>query len=614
MKKTVLFFLGLIVSCFPIDYTSAQDLSSSRQLRFAVISNPSVEQSTSATLFNSMLAEIDTSKGLDFLIILGNLTGSGTEKEFLTLKSSLNKLTIPYYLLPGKKDARNANGWLYFKELYDDKFVFDKNDIVFIGLSTSIPFMNINHMTIENYDWLNTVLDTLNRTKNIFFFTPSIIDEDIDNFKDLLNLLSSRNLRMVVNGFASKNEVRNLHGYNILNISNSLNYAKSLYSVLTCEIKNDSIYILDKNKIIHTIDKSINIEKEKVIPGSVEFNNSEMLMQTDLASTMLTSTLFWNNKIYISDESGLISCIDTTGKLLWDYDTYGSIYGQPVIADRMLAAATLQGDVVTLSAISGEQIQSIGFEERITSNMTVINYSGTRELMIPKLTNSKSAIVLGTADGKVYCYDFETLQEYWVNTNSKDMICSDIIYVENKLLYTSRDGYLYCVDARNGLMIWRWKEKSETDLSYSQILHDGKKVYIASEDGTLYAINLLLGKMEWKSDKYSILQNIGLSNNARQLYALSKNNLLLLINTANGRIEKEIKLSEKNYFSPSTPVEIGNNICVINNGSIYFIDNKNTVKKILFMGNAAIHPLIKIGEEKYLASNIDGRIIIFSMR
>jgi len=588
----------------------------SQTTRFAIINSPGISVSSEYSLFDSVISRIDTLENVDFFIILGNLTLSGTEKEFSRLKSSLDKTSKPYYLIPGRNDFRDANGFFFFQQLFDDKFLFEYENYVFIGLSSVIPLLNTNHVSVENIDWLSAELGKINLSKEIIFFIPPTLDTEIDNWKELLSLLRTKNLQLIINGTNGKTELRNLLGTQILNLPPSFDYAKKNFEIIFCEMTKDTIRFFDnKEKMLYAIDKTIQIEKEQIPVDSTMCFNCDINSQINLNTTTLTSALFYyEGKIFTSDLTGLVSCIDSTGKIYWEYDTYGNIYGKPIIADRMLAAATIQGDIITLSIISGDQIQSIGFEELITTDLTLIDYKGTRELMLPKFTNSKSAIVFGTSTGKVYCYDFETLQEYWVNTNSREMISSKPVYVDNKILYTSRDGFLYCLDARTGLMIWRWKEKADTDLSDSHIIHDGQRVYVVSGEGNLYGINLLLGRMEWKFDRYKLFPNIGLSSTNKSIYGITGNNIFIIFNHTNGRIEKEIRLNERQRFPIATPFDLNGMIYFINNGNINFIDNKNTVQTVLFLGNAPVHPITKIENNKYVASNIDGRIIIFTLR
>ncbi|MDH7605877.1 MAG: PQQ-binding-like beta-propeller repeat protein, partial [Melioribacter sp.] len=511
-------------------------------------------------------------------------------------------------------DIKDAKGWTYFQDNYDDKFAIRFNNKIFIGLSPIIPLTNYYHYITENINWLNETLDTLKLSDEIYFFSPVQFDVKVDNWKTLLTNLSGKNLKLMINGNATKTELRNLHGYSILDVQSSQHTNKKIFDFVLIEISDDSVKIFDNTKkIITAFDKTIDIPKEKIDIDKLQAINSDILLSINLNSTMLKSCSYWNNKIYTFDYSGLISCIDTTGKVKWEFDANGNIIGKPIIADMMIATATFQGDLISLSAISGEQFQSIGFEDYITTDLLAINYNGDKELMIPKLSQSTTAVVFGTSSGKVYCYDLETLQEYWSNNYCKEMISSNLLYVDNKIFYTSRDGFLYCIDARNGITIWRWKEKANTDLSYSQLLSDGKKVFVISQEGILYAVNLLLGKLDWKINN-QFFQNFGLSENKKMIFAESQNNEFMIISADKGKIERKIKTDINFLNSFSTPVEIDNKIFWSGNGFINYFDSKFNSVKNLYLGTAPIHPVEKISSNKYLTSNIDGTIVIFKTR
>jgi len=598
----------LIILCLIYNTSFAQ------RINFAFLSAPLIDKSGNNSIFDSTISKINKIENLDFIIIAGNLTSSGSEKEFLMLKSLLNKLQKPYYLLPALNDFKNAKGWIYYQENYDDKFAIRLNNKIFIGLSPVIPLTNYYHYITENFNWLNETLDTLKLSDEIYFFSPVQFDAKVDNWKTLLNILSEKNLKLMINGNAAKTELRNLHGYSILDVQSPQNTNKKIFDFVLIEISEDSVKIFDNTKkIITAFDKTIDIPKENIDYYKLQAINSDILLNINLNSTMLTSCSYWNNKIYTFDYSGLISCIDTTGKVKWEFDANGNIIGKPIIADMMIASATFQGDLISLSAISGEQFQSIGFEDYITTDLLAINYSGDKELMIPKLSQSNTAVVFGTSSGKVYCYDLETLQEYWLNDYCKEMISSNLLYTDNKIFYTSRDGYLYCIDARNGITIWRWKEKANTDLSYSQILTDGKKVFVISQDGILYAVNLLLGKLDWKIDN-QFFQNFGLSENKKIIFAESRNNEFILISTDKGKIERKIKTDINFLNSFSTPVELDNKIFWSGDGFINHFDSKFNSVKNLYLGSAPVHPVERISSNKYLTSNIDGKIVIFKSR
>jgi outer membrane protein assembly factor BamB len=584
-----------------------------QQIKFAVISQPAISDKSSAAVLDSVISNVNSANDINYVFVLGDLTKNGTAAEAELFKESIQRLLRPYFILPGIKDFNDANCWEALKEITDNKFSFEENGIEFIGLSPVIPLNKVCHFTQEDIDWMNSVLDTVKIGDEFYFFTPFPLDNKADNWESILELFQDKFPQLIIDGSNGNESARNFKGFSVFDAAGLSAAGKSNFYQI--ELSADSVLIKNPSGLILTsIDKAINILKDTIASPDVQSFNADIIMQTELNSTMLTSTTYWNGHIYTSDESGLISCIDSTGKVLWDYDTNGDLYSKPVIANRMLTAATYQGDLTTISAISGEQIQSIGFEEAITSDLSVMDFEGSKELMIPKLTKSKAAIVFGTASGKVFCYDLETLQEFWSNKDAQGMIRTRPLILENKILYTSRDGFLYCIDARDGLLIWRWREKPTTDFSDSQIFCDGKKVFVVSSDGILYAINLMLGKLEWKQETLNAMPNFGISENKQSLFIQGKDAKLFIVQTNNGKVSKEIKLGKSFTESLDYPVEINGDIIYSINGTFSKANTKSAPTDILFLGNAPTHPLITLSGNKFLSSNIDGRIIIFSLR
>ena len=56
---------------------------------------------------------------------------------------------------------------------------------------------------------------------------------------------------------------------------------------------------------------------------------------------------------------------------------------------------------------------------------------------------------------------------------------------------SSRDGFVYCVSAQNGTLIWKYGTRKEVD---SSPVICGKKVVVGSDDGFLYILDLYSGR------------------------------------------------------------------------------------------------------------------------
>lgn len=340
---------------------------------------------------------------------------------------------------------------------------------------------------------------------------------------------------------------------------------------------------------------------------------SVITFKIKLADSLSSAPIYNRGVIFISNRKNEISCIDTTGKVFWKNKLLGEFISRPVIADHILAVGTINGDIITLNANTGEQIQSIGINDTITTDLISLEYKGDKELMIPKSTGSKTVVVFGTASGKIFCYDLETLQEYW-NADGYGLIKSQPVVIENKILFASSDGYLYCIDSRSGLLIWRWKEKTETDFSGAQILSDGKKVFVVSKDNILYCIDLLLGKLIWKADRIKALPAIGLSRNKKNLFVKSADKKFVILSADKGKVIKEIKQEEAFDDSPAQPIDREEKIFFTNRGNIYSFDPKMKQELILNLNGSQILFLTQIGEKKFITSNSAGTIAIFKLR
>lgn len=386
---------------------------------------------------------------------------------------------------------------------------------------------------------------------------------------------------------------------------------KSCLPILKDEMKKIILILFLTIAVINLVAED---KRTEVVTSPSKIFRVEVLTRIELNSSLVAAPIFSGNKIYTAEKSGLVSCYDSTGVLLWARQISEEIISQPVVADGQLAVASDNGDITTLIAFTGEQIQSIGIDDSITTNFETIEYKGEKELFLPKLSSSNTAIIFGTKSGTIYCLDLETLQEYWRNNDSRGTVITQPVVVENKILFSGSDGYLYSIDSRNGLLHWRWKETAETVFSNTKILCDGKKVFLVSKDFQLYCIDLLLGKLIWKIDRIKILPAIGFSNNNKELFAKTLEKRFLIISAGTGYVLRQLKRENDFANEPISPVESDGKIYFTNNNSIIAIDKKFKEEVITHFDEGAILSFQLIGENKFLVSTTDGKILIFSSR
>jgi outer membrane protein assembly factor BamB len=343
-------------------------------------------------------------------------------------------------------------------------------------------------------------------------------------------------------------------------------------------------------------------------------SNINILAKIVINSSSILEPVFSNKRIFAAEKSGVISCFDTLGKQIWKNDSLGELVSIPVVVDNYLISGTTNGDINEVKSNSGELVQSVGIDDPVTTGINFTDYIWNNELAVPKTSNSKAAIVFGTASGKIYCYDAESLQEYWNNSDAHKRIRFNPVITGNKILFSCMDGYIYCIESDNGLLIWRWKESAETGFYNASILTDGKYIYAVSSDKNLYCIDLLLGKLVWKSKGNNIFPSIAFSKDLKNIITETENKKIVFFSAEKGKIAKEINLTSE-FDSTSIPViDMENGLLYCSQGNIFILSNNSNQESIFNFGDSIIISMIRIDEKKFMAASSKGTIIIFGVR
>jgi len=336
----------------------------------------------------------------------------------------------------------------------------------------------------------------------------------------------------------------------------------------------------------------------------------EIISKIEIHSEINAPLIFENN-IFVPIKTGLISCYGISGDLRWKHQLQSSVSSKPIADRNILLVAANNQELISLNINDGSQIQSIGISDSITADLKVFEYTGDKELMIPKTGNSKAAVILGFNSGEIVCYDLETLQEYWRNRNAKGSIKIQEV-AGNKILFTSTDGYLYCIDSRNGLLIWRWKEKADSGFSNSKIAIEGKSVYMVDEENYIICIDILIGYMKWKSN-FKAFSPIGISTDKKKLFTKGMDKKFYILASTSGKVIKEVKRSNKFSDGSTSTFEFKKNIIYSEQNSLFSLNTKFVETKIASFENFTIMNINKLGTNKFLLTDFRGSLLLVSL-
>ncbi|MEJ2613973.1 MAG: PQQ-binding-like beta-propeller repeat protein, partial [Ignavibacteriaceae bacterium] len=583
--------------------------------KYAILSNLNEGNVKSAKKISKVISDINSNNEISFDVIIGNLTANGKENELDSVKQILSSLKTPYLIIPGNTNASNY-GLIHFKELWNNyNFFYKKDNDIHIGLNSSISWNGKGgHFSPADLNWLNEILNdsvkNISDSSSIILYLSNSLNKNIDNWFEATNILSDYNIKAV---FTSEGETNKLADFNGIPGSGVLPVSGKYPGYSIVESNKDSLIISQveigrkrSEKIANIISKEKDYKVTKI--DSLQFIDYTNCLkwQKDLDKNIPAAIETNGNKIFAASRDGDIYCYDLNGNKIWEYNTGETVVSKPAAEGDVLLIATLEGDLFSINSNNGNVIQVIGLGEPLTSQLFIVDAENQG--------SKTKGVVAGTSTGEMYCYDIYTLENIWENNSAKGAVTALPLYVKNRIIYGSNDGFLYCIDARSGILNWKWKDRN-SDYSFAGCspVSNGKYVYISSPGNYIYAIDLLLGTAIWKTKNFNSWESLGISNDNKKLFIKGLNNFYIA-SAKTGKLIKEIKIDYNMDTSPVKPFEWNNKILFgAENGNVYLLDQNYSWKKLFFAGTANLNNVNHIKENIFSVSNIDGKIIVFGI-
>ena len=178
-------FLVCLLSLFLVFTAGAQ--------KFAILSDVHVTpgNANEANLI-AAVDEINVSDA-DVVIMSGDLTNEGSDVQLRNVKSILDRITKPLYVIPGNHE----NNWSQsacktFTDLWgNDRFAFTTGNLVVIGMNCG-PFMKMGdgHIKQEDLIWLDkTLAEMVKPGMKVLSINHYPILDDLDNYRDYVDIL-----------------------------------------------------------------------------------------------------------------------------------------------------------------------------------------------------------------------------------------------------------------------------------------------------------------------------------------------------------------------------------------------------------------------------------------
>lgn len=601
---SILRYSRIIILLFFISATISPILCQNKQ--YIIVSNIASYGKSDRNKIELLTTLLKREKNVNIILMLGEVESSGSPENSDKLYSFISDNNLNVKIIPGYNDYSNSilSQYLIRQEIDDQDFLINYKDNFLLGFNSVIPFeKDIGYVSIESLGLLDEESKAL-KGKLIYSFSNLTLNKII-NRSQLLNRI--KNNKMIYfypeeNKFTVKNDPALEIGLPGIDKNN-----KPVYHLV--ENKNDSVFVIkkyfDNDNIEFLFSESLNKLKfitEQTTASKKDNSAYKQITRINYNSTSTTKLNLADNRIYITLDNGLLYLIDFNGKEKFVSEIFGDVKSNPVLYRDLFLVATVGGDLYSINSNNGEVIQVAGIGENITSDLNVID-----------LDKTIKSVVFGTSKGRILSYDAFTFEILWDKKLSDKPIISKAVYENDKLIFIDASYSVYCVNAKSGVLIWKYSQKSSDNPAYDFPILNASKVFTLSPEGNVIALDLLQGKKVWSADIKTDIKKLYINKTKTHIFALNSSGKLFVISTKDGKIDFNIELNKTNIFSFEI-TESDNDIFIgLSDGSLYRISDNKNVKQIIEPTFSPITGLAKINQDQLVIKNIDGNLSIIKI-
>ena len=585
--------------------------------RFAHVTDTHVGGSTGADDLIRTVDDINQQADIDFVILSGDVTEFGSEKEILEAKSILNKLNKPLYIVPGNHDAKwSESGNNDFVRIFGaEGFSFEKNGFLFIG-SASGPNMRMAPGLVprEQMIFLEATLRNMKKPNQpIIFVNHYPLDESLSNWYEVIDLLKNRNIQVELLGHGHSNKLydfegipgimgrsnlrakNEIGGYNLVTVTkDTLFYAERTPGVKTgsywCKVPLGLKDYSHQAKIWPRPDFSVN-NKFPQVKIKWQFQDHSDVGTGIVAEGKLA--------VYANAAGEIVGVNRVSGKTVWRFKTSGKIYSTPSICGDRVVCASTDNTVYCLN---------------IKKGLLEWKYETTKPI-VASPSIDRETVYVGSSEGVFRAIDLFTGKLKWHYDEVKNFVETKPLIYEGIVYFGSWGNSFYALDQQTGKLLWKREKYGNRMLSPAAVwpVASNGKVFIVAPDRKMTALDAKTGVEIWDSGKYSCREAIGISIDGSLIYIKNMTEGSFYAIDAVSKDQKvvwECKADFGYEIGPSPIVEKEDLVFVPScNGVVYAISKKtHEVVWKYKLSNALINAVQPIDHRQLLVTSLDGRV------
>lgn len=479
----------------------------------------------------------------ELVVIAGDLTDEGSDKQLKNVKSILDNIKKPLYVIPGNHE----NNWsqsackTFFDIWGNDRFVTETENLVIVGINCG-PYMKMGdgHVKHEDLVWLDeTLSERVKNGKKVVSVCHYALNADLDSYREYVEILKKYPVVAHLNGHYhhyKKYRVENIEVLHCRSLEMGKQNPTFGYSIV--DVSEDSVKVYNKTlnnpaelKFKYAIDCSttIPLEKAENFDTDVPDNFKIELAYRDVAS-IFTRVGLDDNNIYVGNSLGYVKCVNKkSGKLSWTYKTHAGLFSRPVPAKDVVIVPSADKRLLWIDKKTGTVIY-----EKTANGPYVAD-----GIMVGN--------TLYQGGYKVFqAWDVKNASLKWELNDLRNYCQASPATYKNDIVFGAWDTYLRKVNMNTGNLDWKWNNGRNSNMlgpgnCVPVIIED--KVIVVAPDRYMTAIDRKTGKQIWRDNSHKYRESLGRSVDGKRVYAKTMDGEIVCVSTE-GDTFKELWITD----------------------------------------------------------------------
>lgn len=466
----------------------------------------------------------------DMVVVNGDLTNEGSDEELTNVKSILEQINKPQFVLPGNHETTWSQSAT--KTIFDiwgnDRFVTELDSLVIVGIACG-PYMKMGdgHIKQEDLHWLDKTLAThCSAGKRVVSFNHYPLKKDLDNYDDYIRVLSQYPVIAHVNGHYHKYEKYVSENFGDINcmMVRSLDLKNGNYGYTIMDISPDSVIFYNKQ----LGEAPVKVDGFHISYPTTKNDTAVTMCDNSLyadSASIFTRLGFDKKNIYFGNSLGYAKAVNKeTGKELWSISTGASLFARPIVAGKYVVIPSAAKELLWVNPKNGEIIQR---------DASVGAY-------VADGVYADGALYIGGYN-KFEKWDVKTRKLIWRYDALNNYCQAAPVIDANDVIFGAWDTYLYCLDAKTGHLKWKWNNgKSRNQLGPGNVVPvvTPNRIYIVAPDRYMTAIDRKTGKTIWRNNEHKYRESLGCSEDGSRIYAKTMDGELVAVDATSNEFNK----------------------------------------------------------------------------